>query len=373
MGTSYSRWSIDEIAYLKENYSKQSTKEIAKALNRNLSSIRSKASELKLKSYTDITRQWTDEDLEFLKANYLDMTHKEMANYLGKTKCAVDLKLSRLGLKKEKYTYDKSFFEHIDTEDKAYWLGFIYADGYVRKACYCNELGIELQWRDHKHLRNFNKAINGNVQVTKRERKNPFKKDAIISTCQIRLYSKAIVDSLVRYKLHNGKSYDITFPNDIPQSLLRDFIRGFFDGDGCISFDSNKRKTISLDFCCASRGFLESLRSELYKSGIHSYIIHEKAYSDFDLKNATEINGVFYKNTYRLYIKGIANTLRMIEYLYGHNPNTYLHRKYKIAMDNYNQLAQRLPRRPETGDFLMRLSEEEVGKAETPIRVEGHA
>lgn len=354
MSKTYSRWKPDEVTYLQNNYSLVPASEIAAALGKNLQSVRNKASRLKLKSFTDITRMWRDEELEFLKNNYLDMTHQEIAEYLGRTKTAVDLKLSQLGLKKEKYTYNKMFFDQIDTEEKAYWLGFIYADGYVHvnPEKYQHEVGIQLQWRDREHLKKFNKALNGNISVNKRSRTNPFNGRPYY-VCEIRLYSKRMVESLARYNLSNGKSYTISFPSDISSELVRHFIRGFFDGDGCICRDNKKRETVSFDFCCANKGFLEKIRSELYKHGVYSYIFREKAYSDFDMQHAEKIDGVFYKNTYRLYIKGVKNTVSMIEYLYGSNVTIYLDRKYQFAMDNYHKLAQRLPRHSETSDFLL--------------------
>ena len=55
----------------------------------------------------------------------------KLSKKLSKTKSAIDLKINRLGLKKSNYNYDYSFFNEINSELKAYWLGFIAADGCV--------------------------------------------------------------------------------------------------------------------------------------------------------------------------------------------------------------------------------------------------
>ena len=85
-----------------------------------------------MKSITRTT--WTELDYEFLRKNYLTMSNGEISEALGKTKSAIQNKLKVLGLKRpDKYTYQQNYFENIDSEHKAYWLGFFYADGYVNK------------------------------------------------------------------------------------------------------------------------------------------------------------------------------------------------------------------------------------------------
>ena len=104
-----------------------------------------------------MSKQWTNDEINFLKDNYKTMTYKQLSQHLNRTKAAIDLKINRLELKKEKYTYNHNYFENIDTKEKAYWLGFIYADGNVNKAG--STLRINLQGKDHLHLAKFNKHI----------------------------------------------------------------------------------------------------------------------------------------------------------------------------------------------------------------------
>ena len=106
--------------------------------------------------------KWTEKELEFLKNNYKNMTHTELSEYLGRTKSAIANKQHQLGLVNEsKYKYNKQYFRNIDTSEKAYWLGFIYADGYViyNKQQRNYEFGIKLKKSDQEHLRKLNKSL----------------------------------------------------------------------------------------------------------------------------------------------------------------------------------------------------------------------
>lgn len=66
------------------------------------------------------------------------------------------------------YQYDKYFFYNIDSSEKAYWLGFITADGYVNEDR--KFLQIHLQWSDHKHLEKFLKVIQAESRIKVKKR-----------------------------------------------------------------------------------------------------------------------------------------------------------------------------------------------------------
>lgn len=296
-------------------------------------------------------KRWTDDEINFLKTHYKEMTYKEIAEQLHRTKTAVDIKVNTLGLKKEKYTYDRNYFETIDSADKAYWLGFIHADGSVSindKLNSC-ELSIKLQGKDIDHLRKFNKCINGNNRIDTFNRECNLN-GKFFDGCQIRLYSEKIVHDLSKYGIVPNKSLVIGFPN-LPTSLIPDFIRGVFDGDGCIC----KNKTyVKCDFTSGSNQFVNELRMVLYDYGIKSYICQDSN------------TGV-----YRLIIGGMQNCDNFLHLIYD-GANIYLDRKYNKKNRLYQelQIEQRLLRQSEKAGSL-NLSEEENGNPETGIRVEG--
>lgn len=301
-----------------------------------------------------MSKQWTNEEINFLKENYKTMTYKQLSEKLDRTKAAIDLKINRLGLKKDKYTYNHDYFENIDSPQKAYWLGFIYADGGVsinQKTNSC-ELSIKLQASDYGHLRKFNQALDGNVDVSFDTRKCNLN-DKMYDSCQIRFYSSKLVNDLGRYGVIPNKTLAIRFPN-IDKRLYADFIRGFFDGDGCVYENKKKngQSSIAANFTCGSIEFLEDLRSILYENGICSYIVTWKDKAP------------------KLIIGGMKNTHHFLYYIYN-NKSEYLDRKYKKTIYLYEHLdiEQRLLRHSEMGGFF--ISEKENGNPEMEIRVEG--
>lgn len=132
-------------------------------------------------------------------------------------------------IRHRKHEFDFFFFKVIDTEEKAYWLGFLYADGCVTK----NSLKLELQERDEGHLQKLLLSINATTtKITKR-------KDGIKSSFVI-LNSKEVVEDLIKNGCMRKKTFKIKFPTYeiLNEKLQHHFMRGYFDGDGCI----HKRK-----------------------------------------------------------------------------------------------------------------------------------
>lgn len=270
---------------------------------------------------------WTEEEVNFLKENNSKMTHKEISEILGKTKSSVQLKANRLGLVKSKYTYNQDFFKEIDTEEKAYWLGFIYADGYVisneDKRNY--ELGIELQNGDMNHLKKFNKSLNGNIEVKTRDKVCNLN-GKTYKMCQIRIYSKKIVKDLEQYGIVQNKTKVLNKIPNIRKELVHHFIRGYFDGDGCVCFDKQHNHP-KADFTCGSLEFLEDIKKYLRENNIGSYTYQEKS------------------GTYRLFIRGMNNFDNFFNLIYK-DQTICLERKLKKKITIYEEykVAQRLPR-----------------------------
>lgn len=127
------------------------------------------------------------------------------------------------------YTIVKSnvqdnLFHSIDSEDKAYWLGFLYADGCLSDN---TRISIMLKIEDANHLEKFKNFLcwNGQVKI-----KPQFHR------CELTFRSKEMFTDLVSKGCFPNKSLKLCFPtNDIvPNNFLRDFIRGYVDGDGSL-------------------------------------------------------------------------------------------------------------------------------------------
>lgn len=313
---SLKRWNEDELRFLKDNYATMPYSEISQKLERTEGAIRAKCFDLGLvkKDF------WSEEEISFIRENVSNYTYKEMARILNRSENSVHLKANKMGVKKTPYHCDYNFFETIDTEEKAYWLGFIYADGWVSVNNETNSgcVGIELQKNDIEHLRKFNKSINGNYKITERSRAcNLHGKSTICDECQIRIFSIKMADDLIRHGATPAKSFTIEFP-EIDNSLVNHFIRGYFDGDGSIFYKTNQsgNKKTGCNFTSASKRFLESLREKLFLNGINSYIN-----KDNRKDNTTSL-------TYKLTTAGYDYTEKFLHFIYD-GATIFLDRKYK--------------------------------------------
>lgn len=295
-------------------------------------------------------KRWTNEELEYLKAHYQDKSYREIGEYLGRKEQAIRSKLHYLGLKKNVHYCNYNYFETIDSEDKAYWLGFIYADGNINKAK--STLRINLQGRDHAHLSKLNKCIQGNFQVRVFDERHG---DKTYPMCQILIYSTKIALDLIQNGVVPNKTNKITFP-DLDGNLIRHFVRGYFDGDGSICERKHKKRKSDLacSFTCGNVIFLEGLREILFQNGIKSYLVKDKR-----------------GKKYNLSLAGLQNPDTFLHYIYD-GATIYLDRKYIKKKKLYKELdiEQRLLRQSEKTGFI-NLSEKENGDPETEIRVEG--
>lgn len=206
----------------------------------------------------------------------------------------------------KKYTVDETYFKNIDTQDKAYWLGFLYADGYVRmKNNRSGELKLKLGLKDKEHIELFKDCIKSTHKikdvksyVTVGDRK--YESDC--STFSI--YNTKIVSDLYKHGCVNNKTFKIKLPK-LREDLIRHFIRGYFDGDGCISLPINIKILGNEDFISSLQKFLcEKLNS----SRVYNYK---------------------YGNIRSLIISNIKDSISFMNYIYE-DSNIFLERKREI-------------------------------------------
>lgn len=353
-------WTTKEICFIKKNYGILSLTELSQKLDRSIASIKHKAEREGIKS----PRQWTEDEINYIKENYRTKTYKELSEYLKRSKAAIDLKINKLGLKKSKYTYDHDFFSNIITEEQAYWCGFIMADGCVtiNKQTNSCELCIKLQARDGTHLQKFNKSIQGNLPIEYREHICNLSSPPTTHTISsIRLYSQQIVHDISKYGVIPNKSLIKQFPNNIPNSLMSHYIRGYFDGNGSIVLSGSNKKNASKKYisCTINSGsytFVNGMKSYLEKQGISSGKIYSSKTSQCHV----------------ISVRGMQNVDNFLRYIYS-NSSMYLDRKFKKVKYLYEitNMEQRLLRQSEKIGQPKGSSEKENGKAEMPIRVEG--
>lgn len=137
-----------------------------------------------------------------------------------------------------KYFFDFDFFEKIDCELKAYWLGFIYADGCILSKNKTGEqdISIQIAKRDIELLEKFKTDIKSTYPIREDKSKNRQNSNWQIQVIQC-LRSQKTVDDLKRLGCAERKSLILEFPTEkqVPFKFVYDFIRGYFDGDGSIT------------------------------------------------------------------------------------------------------------------------------------------
>lgn len=310
------RWTKDEVNYLVNFYATKDFKTLSTEMQRTEGAIRAKCFELNLIKHD----KWTDDELTFLKDHRYDMTTREIAESLNRSECAVHLKTNRLGIKKSPYYCDYDFFKNIDSEEKAYWLGFIYADGWISVNGDTNSgaVGMTLQRGDANHLKKFNKSIGGNYKIVYGEKACGIANRTVPhKNCSIRIYSINMVNDLQSHGVNDHKTCEIEMPT-IDKDLMRHFLRGFFDGDGCVRIRTQKngRRYPACDITCHVKSFLDTIRANLYSLGITSFIYPEKT-------------------NHRLYISGNDSNVAFLKYLYD-DATIYLDRKF----EKYKQIME---------------------------------
>jgi len=124
-----------------------------------------------------------------------------------------------------------NYFNIIDCQEKAYFIGFIAADGYIHKNGY--KLVIGLNIKDKEILEKFCKLTGCTNKISESKvfdkRTNKYYYHAVLQIC-----SKDFVKTLEKYGLDNNKTKNYIIKN-IPDEYVKDCIRGLIDGDGHIS------------------------------------------------------------------------------------------------------------------------------------------
>lgn len=153
------------------------------------------------------------------------------------------------------HSIDQSFFEVIDTEEKAYIVGWIMSDGYNNVSR--GRLEINIVHTDRLILEKMNLAMKNTLPIIDL---NPSKKPSKFNLAlksRLSFQCRKMSDDLVKLGITKGKTQNLKFPTYIPSHLMNHFIRGYFDGDGCITYNKS-RNDLVVDFA-SSRDFNESL------------------------------------------------------------------------------------------------------------------
>jgi len=149
------------------------------------------------------------------------------------------------------HTLNEDYFKEIDTKEKAYWLGFIAADG-----CVTNKRGWHFSWglKDKEVLEQFLLDIQASHKV--RSLKPGY--------FYISFANQRFIKNLTSHGIVPNKTFELKFPDSLDACLLPHFIRGYWDGDGYIGLSRNmKDLQISV---VGTHDFISKLAQHLYES-----------------------------------------------------------------------------------------------------------
>ena len=171
------------------------------------------------------------------------------------------IKVRSASINKRTYTTNDTFFDTIDTEEKAYILGFLWADGNNVN----DRIRLLLKESDIEILNRINKIIQPSKPLRVYINKNNYKS---ISMCIENKHMSQILNSM---GMIPNKTFTIKFPNKrlLPTGLRRHFIRGYFDGDG--SFTNGMFNITGNKYMIKSIGYLLKLNCKLDKIRIYPY------------------------------------------------------------------------------------------------------
>ena len=225
---------------------------------------------------------------------------------------------------KRQYKINDTFFEKIDTESNAYFLGFLYADGGLTSRGNC--IRLELQEQDINILKQLSMIIYGFIKIDD----DPLKDkngNVIRQYKMINIYSQKMHNDLIKLGCTPKKSFTITFPSTdiVPDHLMHHFIRGFMDGDGCICITNENRPRV--DFTSTLQ-FLEGLAGYL------------KIKLGLDITRFSDRHPERENNTRSIQIQGFSNTRLLLDYLYT-GATIFLTRK----KDHYDEIKKQQQRK----------------------------
>lgn len=233
------------------------------------------------------------------------LTLEEIAEIYHVNSATIQTRIQDAGITRHRGPKSKvkkeDFFDFIDTEEKAYFLGWIMADGNV--SIYNNQYSLKLhiQAGDRELIDKFLLAIDADYKV-KIKQTNKGGLGAYVS-----ITSKHMVQSLITLGVIPQKTGHECVP-DIPETLMHHFFRGYFDGDGIASYRPHGKRSGFI----ASKEVIDKIQSIMKTN--------QKCYHP---KNTRKETKVYY------FLWGKKQSKRFYNYIYN-DATIWLKRKRKV-------------------------------------------
>lgn len=262
--------SVEQKEYILNNYNNMFSLDISNEIGVSRNTVLKCAHENGLSSYAKRTPIASMYDGEYMKAKYMESSYADIGRVVGLSAKQVEGWLRNHALNKvsKHRSFNTKYFEKIDANTKAYYLGFIYADGWIThnykrssdgnviRKCGA-EFGMELQEQDSYILERLSEEIGGVHNISHYHKSILIHNNKNVSESnmsKIRVYSNEFVECLHM----NGIDYNKTSTGKFPivdDDMFVAFLKGYIDGDGCIYKQSESNLVVHITSC--SKGILE--------------------------------------------------------------------------------------------------------------------
>lgn len=226
-----------------------------------------------------------------------------------------NIQIKKKGLSKNRLLKE-DFFDTIDTEEKAYFLGLMFADGNVALDSKRSPMiSLQLKISDIEILQQLRTILNMHSNLIYDKRKN--KESAILS-----FRNSHMADSLAKYGIIPQKTYKTKHLPEVPKEFLRHFLRGLLDGDGSIYKERHSNK-YRIDYCSYHQSICEEFRNLC-----NNFLTK---------KNTVKINN--YGTAYHIRFNDQKSVKQLATALYK-DSNISLARKYSLAQEIFEDNSE---------------------------------
>lgn len=154
------------------------------------------------------------------------------------------------------YKINENYFEIIDSDEKAYWLGWLFSDGNISG----RRIRLGLQMRDIKVLENFKKCLSSEIPISI----YTVKHGKLIGHqyCHLDINNKKMSNDLRKYGMIERKSLILEYPKNLNNQFFFAFMRGYIDGDGSIGIHKSGKKQFkkfSVDFISSKKFIFQTI------------------------------------------------------------------------------------------------------------------
>lgn len=214
-------------------------------------------------------------DEAILEAMKTKQPLKKIATQLSVSYWTVLARLKKLGIstRTKRFLNAEKFSSY--SKELCYWAGFLAADGWVT----LYQVGVELSAKDSAHLEKLRSFAESNADITYRSKSMNGK---TYKMAYLLFSSRVLTQHLVDlFNITPAKSLTLQPPLQMPREFRSHFIRGYFDGDGCINWHKHNDKP-RVSFISGSKVFLEWIQNTMNEEAgeIGSPLILKRANSN---------------------------------------------------------------------------------------------